>query len=120
MAPAPRLLQHLPQLKLPSLVVAYAFDVMPPQTREFLSHFTTEECAPAAVTSSLARAAYPSAKHELESARVQSIKTVAALDTEARDQKTREALTQARKHHRVTDAVEVLGARVRELKLPQA
>jgi probable DNA repair protein len=60
--------QHLPQLKLPSLVVAYAFDVMPPQTREFLSHFTTEECAPDPVTSTTARAAFPSAKHELEAA----------------------------------------------------
>jgi probable DNA repair protein len=60
--------QHLPKLKLPSLVVAYAFDVMPPQTREFLSHFTTEECAPDPVASSSARAAFPSAKHELEAA----------------------------------------------------
>src|SRR6266850_2324791 len=59
---------HLAQLKLPSLVVAYAFDAMPPQTREFLSRFPTEECAPDPVTSSLARVAYPSAKHELESA----------------------------------------------------
>ncbi|HEY4157252.1 MAG TPA: DNA polymerase III subunit gamma/tau [Polyangiaceae bacterium] len=59
-------------------------------------------------------------RHELDSPRVQKVKTLAAIDTEARDQKTREALTQARKHHRVTDAVEVLGARVRELKLPQA
>ncbi|HYR35078.1 MAG TPA: hypothetical protein VEQ87_12370, partial [Burkholderiales bacterium] len=49
---------HLAQLKLPSLVVAYAFDAMPPQTREFLSRFTTEECAPDPVTSSLARVAY--------------------------------------------------------------
>src|SRR5205823_4961799 len=59
---------HLAQLKLPSLVVAYAFDAMPPQTREFLSHFTTDECAADPVASSAARAAFPSAKHELETA----------------------------------------------------
>src|SRR5919205_2751380 len=55
----------LPQLKTPALVVAYAFDVMPPQTREFLSHFQSVECAPEPITGSAARASYPSAKHEL-------------------------------------------------------
>src|SRR5882672_5585255 len=59
---------HLAQLKLPSLVVAYAFDVMPPQTREFLSRFTTEECAPDPIAGSASRAPFPSAKHELEAA----------------------------------------------------
>src|SRR3954465_3451557 len=54
----------LPKLKTPLLVVAYAFDAMPPQTREFLARFTTEECAPEPMTGSLARAPYSSAKQE--------------------------------------------------------
>src|SRR5436853_3497723 len=32
----------LPKIKTPALVVAYAFDVMPPQTQEFLARFTLE------------------------------------------------------------------------------
>ena len=59
---------YLPQLKTPALLVAYAFDVMPPQTREFLSHFESVECAPAPIAGSARRASYPSAKHELEAA----------------------------------------------------
>src|ERR1700741_2589709 len=38
--------QHLGKLKKPKLVVAYAFDVMPPQTREFLEKFELASCAP--------------------------------------------------------------------------
>src|SRR5262249_7090037 len=58
----------LPQLKAPALVAAYAFDVMPPQTHEFLAHFQWEECTPDPITGTAARAAFPSAKHELEAA----------------------------------------------------
>src|SRR5262249_123069 len=58
----------LPQLKTPALVAAYAFDVMPPQTHEFLAHFQWEECTPDPITGTAARAAFPSAKHELEAA----------------------------------------------------
>ncbi|HTK96121.1 MAG TPA: hypothetical protein VL382_10845, partial [Terriglobales bacterium] len=58
----------LPKIKTPALVVAYSFDAMPPQTKEFLGRFTTEECAADPVAGSLARAPYPSAKHELEAA----------------------------------------------------
>src|SRR5438067_5765584 len=58
----------LPKIKTPALIVAYAFDAMPPQTREFLERFTTEECAADAVSATLARAPFPSAKHELEAA----------------------------------------------------
>jgi ATP-dependent helicase/nuclease subunit B len=59
---------HLGALKLPSLVVAYAFDVMPPQTREFLSHFDWTECKPDPIAGHAMRASYPSARHELEAA----------------------------------------------------
>src|SRR5438874_471966 len=59
---------YLDQLKKPALIVAYAFDVMPPQTREFLSHFQCRECAPAPITGTAVRASFPTAKHELEAA----------------------------------------------------
>ncbi|HYL90247.1 MAG TPA: PD-(D/E)XK nuclease family protein [Burkholderiales bacterium] len=62
------MLDHLSALKLPSLVVAYAFDVMPPQTREFLARFSTEECAPDPLNGTHVRAPFLSAKLELEAA----------------------------------------------------
>src|SRR5438067_4712372 len=52
----------------PALIVAYGFDVMPPQTREFLTHFEWLECAPPPVEGRTVRASFPSAKHELEAA----------------------------------------------------
>jgi len=54
---------------------------------------------------------------EFESARAATIKSVATLDTEIRLQKQREAVAQAKKHRGITDAVEVLGARIKDLKL---
>src|SRR5918996_1085439 len=38
--------QHLEKLKTPKLLVAYAFDVMPPQTKEFLEKFEFASCVP--------------------------------------------------------------------------
>ena len=54
---------------------------------------------------------------EFESARAATIKTVATLDAEIRVQKQRDAVAQAKKHRGITDAVEVLGARIKDLKL---
>jgi len=54
---------------------------------------------------------------EFESARAATIKTIATIDTEIRVQKQREAVAQAKKHRGITDAVEVLGARIKDLKL---
>ena len=54
---------------------------------------------------------------EFESARAATIKTVATLDAELRVQKQREAVAQAKRHRGITDAVEVLGARIKDLKL---
>jgi DNA polymerase-3 subunit gamma/tau len=54
---------------------------------------------------------------EFESARAASIKTAATLDAEIRVQKQRDAVAQAKKHRGITDAVEVLGARIKDLKL---
>jgi DNA polymerase III subunit gamma/tau len=54
---------------------------------------------------------------EFESARAATIKSVATLDAEIRVQKQRDAIAQAKKHRGITDAVEVLGARIKDLKL---
>src|SRR5688572_9398799 len=58
--------QHL--LKKPKLLVAYGFDVMPPQTAEFLSKFEHAFCVPEPVDGQCMRTSYPSAKHEIEAA----------------------------------------------------
>ena len=58
--------QHL--LKKPKLLVAYGFDVMPPQTAEFLSKFEHAFCVPEPVDGQCIRSSYPSAKHEIEAA----------------------------------------------------
>src|SRR5688500_1532861 len=58
--------QHL--LKKPKLLVAYGFDVMPPQTAEFLSMFEHAFCVPEPVDGQCLRTSYPSAKHEIEAA----------------------------------------------------
>lgn len=60
--------QHLQSLKTPKLVVAYAFDVLPPQTEEFLQKLEFVRSAPEGVTGSSARISYPSATQEIEAA----------------------------------------------------
>ena len=54
---------------------------------------------------------------EFESARATTIKTLATIDAEIRVNKQREAESQAKKHRGITDAVEILGARIKNLKL---
>src|SRR5712691_5975825 len=58
----------LDKLKKPKLLVAYAFDVVPPQTAEFLRHFEFVEVKPEAVPGSSFRTSFASAKEELETA----------------------------------------------------
>src|SRR6267143_273641 len=58
----------LDKLKKPTLLVAYAFDVLPPQTAEFLRHFEFVEVKPEAVQGSSLRTSFASAKEELECA----------------------------------------------------
>src|SRR5712691_4885039 len=58
----------LDKLKKPKLLVAYAFDVVPPQTAEFLRHFEFVEIKPEAVPGSSFRTSFASAKEELETA----------------------------------------------------
>src|SRR2546422_4238952 len=58
----------LDKLKKPKLLVAYAFDLLPPQTAEFLRHFEFVEVKPEAVQGSSFRTSFASAKEELETA----------------------------------------------------
>jgi probable DNA repair protein len=62
--------RFLPELKRPKLVVAYAFDILPPQTKEFLDALGTEIafCRPDARSATVSRTAFDSAKHEIEAA----------------------------------------------------
>ena len=59
---------HLDKLKTPQLLVAYAFDVMPPQTQGFLSRFQFAHVTPDPVPASSARCSFPSAVQEIEAA----------------------------------------------------
>ncbi|MGQ0544465.1 MAG: PD-(D/E)XK nuclease family protein, partial [Betaproteobacteria bacterium] len=58
----------LKDLKLPKMVVAYGFDILPPQTREFLEKLSYQECGAEPVEASSLRASFASAKLELEAA----------------------------------------------------
>src|SRR6266478_433502 len=58
----------LDKLEKPKLLVAYAFDIVPPQTAEFLRHFEFVEVKPEAVQGSSFRTSFASAKEELECA----------------------------------------------------
>src|SRR5258706_15638672 len=62
--------RFLPELERPKLVVAYAFDILPPQTKEFLDALGTEiaSCRPDPRSATVSRAAFDSAKHEIEAA----------------------------------------------------
>src|SRR5256885_1561655 len=62
--------RFLPELKRPELVVAYAFDILPPQTKEFLDALGTEIafCRPDPRSATVSRAVFDSAKHEIEAA----------------------------------------------------
>jgi ATP-dependent helicase/nuclease subunit B len=62
--------KFLPELKRPKLVVAYAFDILPPQTREFFDALGTEVVfsSPEKQSASVKRVAFDSSKHEIEAA----------------------------------------------------
>ncbi len=59
---------HLSKIKIPKLLVAYAFDILPPQTREFLEKFELLYCHPEKTAASALRTSFNSAREELESA----------------------------------------------------
>src|ERR1700704_5914030 len=60
--------RFLPELKRPKLVVAYAFAILPPQPTAFLHDPGTEIafCGPDPRSATVSRAAFDSAKHEIE------------------------------------------------------
>ena len=69
----PDLLLEGSNLETPKAIIAYAFDILPPQTREFLDACRArgtqvDECRPEAKPSRAVRAAYRSAKEELDAA----------------------------------------------------
>src|SRR6185503_17036772 len=61
----PDVLAPLP-LNRPKLLVTYAFDVQPPQMKEFLEGFEVVSCTPAPVSSIAGKTTYPSPREELE------------------------------------------------------
>src|SRR5258706_1072530 len=62
--------KFLPELKRPKTVVAYAFDILPPQTKEFLDALGVEIffVKPDAKSGSVSRTSFDSAKQEIETA----------------------------------------------------
>jgi DNA polymerase-3 subunit gamma/tau len=56
---------------------------------------------------------------EFDSERAKTLQTLALLDAAAREQKTRSALQAARQHPRIADAMEILGARLKDVKLAE-
>ena len=54
--------------KSPGLLVAYAFDILPPQTEEFLARFARASCGPERKSPAPKRTALVSPREELESA----------------------------------------------------
>src|SRR3954447_13045818 len=58
----------LDRLNKPKLVVAYGFDILPPQTIAFLNKFTWAVCKAEPLQGSVVRTSFASAKLELESA----------------------------------------------------
>jgi hypothetical protein len=66
-------------LKKPKLLVAYGFDILPPQTKEFLAAFELAECQPEARKGSATRISFLSRKEELEKAAAWAAACVSAL-----------------------------------------
>src|SRR5712692_6095608 len=64
------MLELLDRLKKPNLVVAYAFDILPPQTRVFLDKLKWVSCKPEPQQGSAVRTSFPSAKLEQGRARI--------------------------------------------------
>jgi DNA polymerase-3 subunit gamma/tau len=58
-----------------------------------------------------------SVSFEFDSERARGRKTLAAADSQERAERTRAAYAAAQKHERITEAVEILGAKLKELKL---
>jgi D-serine deaminase-like pyridoxal phosphate-dependent protein len=58
-----------------------------------------------------------SVSFEFDSERARGRKSLAAADSQERAERTKAAYAAAQKHERITEAVEILGAKLKELKL---
>ncbi len=86
------------------------------------SVFLTEVTSDAAVLvlRRAAEACYGSTfkvRYERDSARVGGVQTLSRVENEAEERRIREALAGVRRHERVAEAVEILGARLKDVKL---
>jgi probable DNA repair protein len=54
--------------KTPKLLVAYAFDIVPPQMREFFAHFELEQCKPEPIEGVATKQVFRSARDEIAQA----------------------------------------------------
>ncbi len=65
---APLLLDFSFNIKKPKLLVAYAFDILPPQAEDFLARFERADCAPERKKPVLKKTSFASPREELDSA----------------------------------------------------
>ena len=65
---APLLFDFSFNIKKPKLLVAYAFDILPPQAEDFLARFERADCAPERKKPVLKKTSFASPREELESA----------------------------------------------------
>ncbi len=61
----------------------------------------------------------PELRVELESERAREFETLADMYSREREEQRRAALAEAKNHPRVTDAIEILGARIKDLRLAE-
>jgi probable DNA repair protein len=59
---------YLGSVKAPKLLVAYGFDLVPPQTQAFFERLDTERCGPEPVPGSSRKISFPTGEHELDAA----------------------------------------------------
>ncbi|HYX20179.1 MAG TPA: PD-(D/E)XK nuclease family protein, partial [Thermoanaerobaculia bacterium] len=62
------MLGYLDRVKTPKLLVAYGFDIVPPQTSAFLEKLDAETCSPESLAGSSTRNSFQTARLELEAA----------------------------------------------------
>jgi hypothetical protein len=88
----------------------------------FVDQVGSAECQDAVLRAAHAElGSAPRLELETDDARLyfaKSSSTVAAADAEARERKRREDLARAYAHPRIREAIEILGARVRQVTLP--
>lgn len=108
-------LQHAAALRLDGDRLVLALE---PQT-VFSDQVGTKECEEELRRVALAHfGRAPQIVLELDRSRLDSSPTIAQADAEVRDRKKREAYERAQQHPLIREAMEILGARLRSIKLP--